>query len=89
MFIPDVLYMSYELIEQNKYLIKYSDMELYSHQKIFQIYSSKAKINNSNDNITTQIQEIEKKFKQQRQKCINGLLKVNIWEMMMRKEKIL
>ena len=32
-FIPDVLYMSYELIEQNKYLIKYSDMELYSHQK--------------------------------------------------------
>ena len=62
-FIPDVLYMSYELIEQNKYLIKYSDMELYSHQKkIFQIYSSKAKINNSNDNITTQIQEIEKKI---------------------------
>ena len=39
-FIPDVLYMAYDLIEQNKYLIKYSDMELYSHQKkIFQIYS--------------------------------------------------
>ena len=37
-FISDVLYMAYELIEQNKYLIKYSDMELYSHQKkIFKI----------------------------------------------------
>lgn len=61
--IPDVLYMAYELIEQNKYLIKYSDMELYSHQKkIFQIYSSKAKINNSNDDVTNQIQEIEKKL---------------------------
>ena len=60
-FIPNVLYMAYDLIEQNKYLIKYSDIELYSHQKkIFQIYSSKAKINSSNVDNSNKIQEIEK-----------------------------
>src|SRR6056300_715138 len=38
--IENVIYESYNLIEKNQYLMKYSDMELYSHQKkIFTLFS--------------------------------------------------
>ena len=52
--IKDIVFDAYELIEKNKYLMKYSDMELYSHQKkIFKIFARLANVDKVNESFVS------------------------------------
>ena len=69
--IENVIYESYNLIEKNQYLMKYSDMELYSHQKkIFTLFSRLAGVDKFNEDLDTEIKTYENEIKQIKRKNV-------------------
>ena len=69
--IKDIVFDAYELIEKNKYLMKYSDMELYSHQKkIFKIFARLANVDKVNESFDLEIKNHEKEIEKIKKKHV-------------------
>lgn len=69
--INDIIFDSYELIEKNKYLMKYNDMELYSHQKkIFKIFAKSANVDKSNELLDIEIKNSEQEIQKIKKKNV-------------------